>query len=109
MKKAFLYIGLALVVIGAAVGAFTGISGAKWAALAGCAVGFAACAVSIFAESEKKDWKLWVSLAGIAAGTVLLVFAGLSEAVITSIISGVIGLALLIAGLLPALVKKKGD
>ena len=58
MKNIFTWIGLALVVIGAAVGAFTGIEAAKWIELAACSVGLAVCVVSIVNGSERKDWKV---------------------------------------------------
>ena len=109
MKKIFTWIGLALVIIGAAVGAFTGIAAAKWIELAACAVGFATCAVSIAKSSEKKDWKLWLAMAAVAVGTILLVWAGISESVIQSVITAVIGLVVLVTGLLPAIVAKKAE
>ncbi|HBB42496.1 MAG TPA: hypothetical protein DCZ74_03185 [Treponema sp.] len=109
MKNIFTWIGLALVVIGAAVGAFTGIEAAKWIELAACSVGLAVCVVSIVNGSERKDWKVYVALAGIAVGTVLLIWGGMAENTITTIISAVIGLAALIAGLIPVITARKKE
>ena len=107
MKQIFTWIGLALVVIGAAIGAFTGIEAAKWIELAACAVGLATCIISVVKTSDKKDWKLYVALIGIVAGTILLIFGGMAESTVTTIITSVIGLVLLIASLIPAIVKAK--
>lgn len=107
MKNIFIYVGLALIIAGAAIGNFTGIPAANWIELAGFAAGLATCAVSIVAKSEKKDWKLWLSLVSVSVGTILLVWAGISESVIASVISAVIGLVILVTGLLPVLLTKK--
>lgn len=107
MKNIFIYIGLALVVAGAAVGALTGIPAAQWIELAACAVGLATCIISIVKKDEKKDWKLWVALAAVSVGTILLVWAGISDSIIQSVITAVIGLVVLVTGLLPVLFKKE--
>lgn len=107
MKNIFIYIGLALVVAGAAVGALTGIPAAQWIELAACAVGLATCIISIVKKDEKRDWKLWVALAAVSVGTILLVWAGISDSIIQSVITAVIGLVVLVTGLLPVLFKKE--
>lgn len=107
MKNIFIYIGLALVVAGAAIGALTGIPAAQWIELAACAVGLATCIISIVKKDEKKDWKLWVALAAVSVGTILLVWAGISDSIIQSVITAVIGLVVLVTGLLPVLFKKE--
>lgn len=107
MKNIFIYIGLALVVAGAAVGALTGIPAAQWIELAACAVGLATCIISIVKKDEKRDWKLWVALAAVSVGTILLVWAGISDSIIQSVITAVIALVVLVTGLLPVLFKKE--
>ena len=107
MRQIITFIGLALVVIGAAVGAFTGLDAAKWIELAACAVGLATCIISVVKSSDRKDWKLYVALCGIVAGTILLIFGGMAESTVTTIITSVIGLVLLIASLIPAIVTAK--
>ena len=107
MKNIFIYIGLALVVAGAAVGALTGIPAAQWIELAACAVGLATCVISIVKKDEKRDWKLWVALAAVSVGTILLVWAGISDSIIQSVITAVIALVVLVTGLLPVLFKKE--
>lgn len=106
MKNIFIYIGLALVVAGAAIGAITGIPAAQWIELAACAVGLATCIISIVKKDEKRDWKLWVALAAVSVGTILLVWAGISDSIIQSVITAVIALVVLVTGLLPVLFKK---
>ena len=107
MKNIFIYIGLALVVAGAAIGALTGIPAAQWIELAACAVGLATFIISIVKKDEKRDWKLWVALAAVSVGTILLVWAGISDSIIQSVITAVIGLVVLVTGLLPVLFKKE--
>jgi uncharacterized protein involved in response to NO len=107
MKNIFIYIGLALVVAGAAIGALTGIPAAQWIELAACAVGLATCIISIVKKDEKRDWKLWVALAAVSVGTILLVWAGISDSIIQSVITAVIALVVLVTGLLPVLFKKE--
>ena len=107
MKNIFIYIGLALVVAGAAVGALTGIPAAQWIELAACAVGLATCIISIVKKDEKRDWKLWVALAAVSVGTILLVWAGISDGIIQSVITAVIALVVLVTGLLPVLFKRE--
>ena len=107
MKNIFIYIGLALVVAGAAIGALTGIPAAQWIELAACAVGLATCIISIVKKDEKRDWKLWFALAAVSVGTILLVWAGISDSIIQSVITAVIALVVLVTGLLPVLFKKE--
>lgn len=107
MKNIFVYVGLALIVVGAVVGNFTGIGVAMWIELAGFAFGLASCVIGIVKKSEKHDWKLYLSIVAISAGTILLAFAGITESVIVSVITAVIGLVVLIIGILPAMVSFK--
>lgn len=107
MKNIFIYVGLALIIVGAAIGNFTGIPVANWIELAGFAAGLASCVVGIVQKTEKKDWKLYLSLIAICIGTILLIWAGIAESTVTSLITAVIGLVVLVTGLLPALLAKK--
>lgn len=107
-KKIFTIIGIILLVAGAGIGAFTGLDVALWIELAGAAATLALCITSLIKKSEKKDWKLYTAICGVVIGTVLLVFAGIAPEVVTSVITGVIGLVVLIASILiPALTAKK--
>ena len=107
MKNIFIYIGIAIIVAATIVSQFTGIEVAAWIELSGFAVGLAACIVGIVNKAEKKDWKLYFSIAGIVIGTVLLVFADIAQSTIATLISLVAGIVVLIISLLPALIKKK--
>jgi len=107
MKNIFIYVGLALIIAGAVIGNFTGVAAASWIELAGFAFGLASCIAGIVNKAEKKDWKLYVSLFAISIGTILLVWAGIAQETITSLITAVIGLVVLVTGLLPVLFAKK--
>lgn len=107
MKNIFIWVGVALIVAATIVAQFTGVAVASWVELAGFAIGLACCIVGIVSKAEKKDWKLYVSIIGIVAGSTLLVFAGIAKDTITTIITAVFGLVALIASLLPVLLVKK--
>lgn len=107
MKNILIWIGVAFIIAATIVGQFTGIEVATWVELAGFAIGTAACIVGIFRKAEKKDWKLYVSIIGIILGAGLLTFAGVSKDVVISLITMVVGIVALIAGLLPTILKKK--
>lgn len=106
-KNIFIYVGLGLIIAATILGAFTDVGVASWLELAGFAAGLATCAVSIVKKQEKKDWKMWVALVGVIVGTILLVWAGIAEDTIKSVISAVFGLVVLVTGLLPVLLPKK--
>lgn len=107
MKNLFVYIGVALIIAATIIGQFTGLSVAKYIELSGFAVGLASCVLGIVSKTSKKDWKLYVSIIGVIAGSVILVFANITESQITALITAVAGLVVLIASLIPALVKKQ--
>ena len=107
MKNILVYLGIAVLVISTAIGQFTGIPNADFIQLAGLAVGLALAVIGTVKKAEKKDWKLYVSIIGVIVGAVLLVFAGVTEEKIASIMSLVAGLVLIIVSLLPTFVKKE--
>lgn len=107
MKNILIWIGVAFIIAATIIGQFTGIEVAMWIELAGFAVGLAACIVGIYKKAEKKDWKLFASIIGIVVGAILLAFAGVAKETITSLISLVVGIVALIAGLLPTILNKK--
>lgn len=107
MKNILLCIGVAIIAIATLVGQFTGIDSALWIELAGFAVGLAVCIVKIVKGTEKKDWKVFAAISGIVIGTICCVFAGLTEAQITSLISAIAGISVMVVGLLPTLLIKK--
>lgn len=109
MKNIFIWVGIALVVLASVIGQFTGVSVASWIELAGFTVGLASCVVGILKGTEKKDWKLYVSIVGMIVGVALCVFAGIAESSITTLITAVAGLVVLIVSLLPKLLAKKSE
>ena len=109
MKNILLWLGVAFVVAGTAIGQLTGIEAASLIELAGWTIGTVCCILGIVSKAEKKDWKLYVSIVGTILGVAFLAFAGVSEDKIKAIITAVIGLVILIASVIPAFVIKKED
>lgn len=107
MKNVFIWIGVAFIIAATIIGQFTGIPGAQWLELAGFAIGLASCIVGIVSKAEKKDWKLYITIFGITVGSMLLVFAGVTEDKVKTLISLIAGVAALIISILPAFIKKK--
>ena len=105
-KNIVLWIGIILIIAGAAFAAFTDIAG-DIPALAVAAFGLGVSVIAIWNKSEKKDWKVITSIACIVVGAFALGIAGFAEATMTTIIGSVIGLVSLIAGLITALIPKK--
>ena len=105
MKNILIYLGLVVIITATAVAQFTGIPNADFVRLAGLAVGLALEVVGTVKKAEKKDWKLYFSIAGVIVGAMLLVFAGIAESTITSIITLVAGLVVIIVSLIPTLKK----
>lgn len=108
MKNIFTWIGVGFILGGCILGYFAGIQQAVWIELAGFAAGLAICVTSIIKKSEKKDWKLYVSIVGVVVGTVLMIWGGVSKDVVVTVITAVCGLIVILASiLLPAILKKK--
>jgi hypothetical protein len=107
MKNILVYLGVVVLIAATAIGQFTSIPNADFIQLAGYAVGLALAVIGTVKKAEKKDWKLYVSIIGVIVGAMLLVFAGVSEEKITSIMTLVAGLVVLVISLLPTVIKKK--
>ena len=65
------------------------------------------CIASILKKSDKKDWKVYVAIIGIVIGVMLLIWAGIAQDLVVSIITAVFGLMVLITSLLPVMLKSK--
>ena len=107
MKNVFIWVGVALILGGCILGYFTGIEQAAWIELAGFASGLAICVASIIKKSEKKDWKLYVSIVGVVVGTILMIWGGIAKDLITSIIAAVFGLVILVTSILVPTIANK--
>src|SRR5574344_1320629 len=95
MKKYFVWIGIALVVIGAALSYFTTVAAAEWIALAVGAVGLGLTSTGVVEKSTTKDWKLYTTIAMIVCGGVMLGVAGVTTETVTKVISRVVSLVLI--------------
>jgi len=109
MKNIFVWIGVIFIALSTFVGQMTGIGVAVWLELAGYSIGLACCIVGIISKAEKKDWKLYVAIIGIVIGSALLVFAGVTEDKIKTLITTIFGLVVLVASMLPVLLSVKKD
>lgn len=109
-NKIFFIIGLILTILGAVVGYFAQIPVAEITGLASASIGLALLIVGIVQKSEKKDWKLYTSITGVVVGSFILAFMGITEDKIKAVITGVVGLIVIIISVIPALfiIKKKG-
>ena len=101
------WIGVALIAFATLFGQLTGIGVAVWLELAGYSIGLACCILGIISKAEKRDWKLYVAIIGIVVGSALLVFAGVTEDKIKTLISTIFGLVVLVVSMIPILLGKK--
>lgn len=107
MNKSLKIIFIFLVVAGACLAAFTDVAIAEYAGIAIAFVGAALACVTTYNKSEKKDWKVIVSIILIALGTFMLGFAGVAGDAISKIIAAVGGVMLLIFGLISSIKLEK--
>lgn len=103
MNKALKILFICLVVAGACLAAFTDIAIAEYSGIALACVSAALACVTTYNKSEKKDWKVVVSIILIAVGSFVLGFAGVAGDAISKIIAAVGGVVLLIFGLIASL------
>ena len=107
MKNIFIWTGVALIVAATVIAQFTGVPVATWIELAGFAIGLAVSVLGIVTKAEKKDWRLYAAIVGIITGSALLVFGGLSEGTITTLISLIAGVVAMVIGILPTVLAEK--
>lgn len=107
MKNILVYLGVVILIAATIVAQFTTVPNADFIQLAGLAVGLALAVIGTVKKAEKKDWKLYSSIAGVIVGSMLLVFAGVTEEKITTIMTLVAGLVVIVISILPTIIKKK--
>lgn len=107
-KKLILIIGVVLVCLGVVISQFGDVQIVDVSGFAVAVLGAAITADQILkkADDDKKA-KTIISIVCIAVGTVLLAFAGISEATLTELIAGVAGLLILIIGIITSGSKAK--
>lgn len=103
MNKVLKIIFFCLVVVGAGLAAFTDVPLAEYSGIALAFVGAALACITTYKKSEKKDWKVVVSIVLIAIGSFMLGFAGVAGDAISKIIAAVGGVVLLIFGLISSI------
>ena len=102
MKKYFVWIGIALVVIGAALSYFTTIAVADWIALAVGAVGLGLTITGVVEKATSKDWRLYTTVAMIVCGGIMLGVAGVTTETVTKVVSLVVSLVLIVMSVISA-------
>lgn len=105
MNKTFKIILTVLIVAGAFLAAFTDIPLLEYGGLAVACASAGALIFATWNKSEKKDWKVIVSIALIAIGSFALGFMGVAGDNISKIIAAVGGVVLLIFGIIAAQTK----
>lgn len=98
-KKIGLIIGIALMVAGGIFAALTDVA-ADLPAVAITAFGLGITIMSVWNKAQKKDWKLKVALACMSVGGFCCALAGCAEETMTQLVSLVIAVVTIIAGLL---------
>lgn len=108
MNKVLKIIFVVLVVAGAILAAFSDVPVVEFGGLALAFVGAALACVDVWRKSEKKDWKVIVSIVLVAVGAFGLGLAGVAGETVTTIISAVAGFVALILGIVMSLkIEKK--
>lgn len=97
--KFFKILGIILILAGSCLCVFTDVPAADYTGIAITFLGAALEIVAAWKKSETKDWKVIVSICLFAVGGLLLGFMGFNESLVSTIITGVIGIVALIAGL----------
>lgn len=109
MNKVFKIIGLVLVVAASIAAYFTDIAVANYIELAVGALGLALTIKGVWGKSEKKTWKEVFTIILFCIGAFLLGFAGVSESVVTQIITAIAGVVSLVIGVIVSFVKNKSE
>ena len=107
MNKVLKIVFICLVVAGAALAAFTDVPIAEYSGIALAFVGASMACVTTWNKSEKKDWKVIVSIVLIAVGAFALGFAGVAGDAISKIIAAFGGVVLLIFGIISSIKLEK--
>lgn len=100
MKNVLKIIGILCIVIGSGIAAFSGIAVADYIGIAIAGLGLALAIIGAWNKAEKKTWKEIVSIILFAVGGFMCGFAGLSDTILTQVITGVFGIVSLIIGLI---------
>lgn len=109
MNKFFKILGLILIIAGSVLASFTSVAITQYSGIAVSALGLAVTIISVWKGAEKKTWKEIVAIVCFAVGGLLCGFAGLTDTVMTQIITAVGGLVVLIIGIISSFVVTKKE
>lgn len=107
MNKVWKIIFVCMVVAGACFAYFTDVPVLEYSGIAVVFVSAAMACVTTYKKSEKKDWKVVVSIVLIALGSFMLGFAGVAGDAISKLIAAVGGVLLLIFGIVASIKLEK--
>ncbi len=107
MNKAFKIILIVLLVAGVILAAFTDVPELEYSGIALSFVAAALACVQTWRKSEKKDWKVIVSIICIAVAAFGLGFAGVAGETIVKIMAAVFGVVVLIVGVIMSFTTEK--
>lgn len=108
MKNKILYIiGLVLMVAGAVLSYFAKVPLETAGGIVASAVGLGLIIAAAYTKAEKKDWKLLLTIICLAVGGLLVGLGGMAKDTAVSLITAVVGVVVMIAGLIPTLVAPK--
>ena len=99
--------GIVLLIVGGVLVNLTSIPLADYIGIASAAFGLAFTIVGVWNTSEKKTWKEIVAIVCFAVAGFSLGFAGVSEEIMTKIITLIVGLVGLILGIIATIKKEK--
>lgn len=103
MKKPLFIVLVALLIAGVVVAYISDIPIVDYTALAVAFASAGALCCTTIGKSEKKDWKVYTAVSCIGLSAFMLGFCGVTGDYISKIITGVIGVILLIAGIFAAI------
>lgn len=108
MKKNWLIIaGIILVVAGAALSYFAKFPQAETLGFAGSMFGAGLAAAGFWGKREKTNALSIITIICLGAGAFMLGFGGFAESTMTTIITGVIGFVVIIAGIIVGFLPEK--
>lgn len=105
--KLLTIIGIVLMIIGAILTYFAKMPLEIAIGIVSSAVGLGLIISAAYIKAEKKDWKLLLTIVCLATGGLLVGLAGMAKETATSLVSAIVGLVVMIAGLIPSILARK--
>ena len=107
MKRIWGIIAVAILIAASALAYFTTIPAVKYSALCVASFDYALLILNTIKSAEKKTWKEYLCTGLFVAAGILFAVVGFSKDNMTQLITAIIGIVSLIAGLLVTFIPKK--